>query len=130
MRKTIFTVGLVLALLICAPASRAQNDKPEPMPHFYRLKLVVEELDGAGKIINNRSYSTDISTKKGSRDPSIRAQSRVPYIQDIKANGTKGTSYYEVGANFDVRDVIEVSGQLALSIQADISSYAFMEVLE
>lgn len=135
MRKTIVAICMLLVSLSCVPASRAQNDNPhatagaQATPHFYRLKLVVEELDEAGKITNSRSYSTDASTKEESR-PSIRAQSRVPYIANIYADGKKSTQYYDVGANFDIHAVTEVGGQFAFSINADISSYAFMTTLQ
>jgi hypothetical protein len=133
MRKTIVAICMLLASLACVPASRAQNDNPQSVAkdvqiHFYRLKLVVEELDEAGKITNNRSYSTDVSTKGDAPHASIRARSQVPYVGATSADGKKTFSYYDVGANFDISRVTAVDSQFAFNISGDISSYAFMYI--
>jgi hypothetical protein len=131
MRKTIIAICMLLVSLACVPASHAQNESPQPAAkpevqiHFYRLKLVVEELDEAGKITNSRSYSTDASTNEESR-PSIRAHSNVPYIRTVNSNGSKDVALYDAGTNFDIHGVKEVGGQLAFSISADISFFGSM----
>lgn len=125
MRKTIFAVCLLLASLACAPATRAQNEglppasaQPQPPVHFYHLKLVVQDLDADGKVINSRSYSTSISTKGGNHS-SIRVRTRIPV-----ATGGNNFSYSEIGNNFDIRDATEIGGQLAFWASADITTEA------
>jgi len=122
MRKTLFALSLLLASLASAPASSAQNDnaKPTVPNHFYHLKLVLQELDADGKVINSRSYSTTISTEKNSRG-SIRARTRIPV--STNSQDPKQLDWVEVGSNFDVNNVNELDRQLSFHISADITSY-------
>jgi hypothetical protein len=126
MRKAIFAFSLLLASLACAPALSAQDDgaqstiKPATPSHFYHLKLVLQNLDADGKVVNSRTYSTTISTERGTRD-SIRAQTRIPVNTDTQ--NTKQLTWVDVGSNFDVDRINELDRQLAFHINADITSY-------
>lgn len=129
MRKTIFVVCLLLASLACMPAASAQDNNAqsagksaEPV-HFYRLKLVVQELNADGKITNSRSYSTIISTDLRSQRPnSIRTKTQVP--ESTSTIQKQDFTYVNVEANFDIHDMKEFGHQLSFHISADISSYA------
>lgn len=124
MRKTIFVLCVLLAASAYTPALRAQDNntqstaKPAEPPHFYHLKLVVQELDADGKITNSRSYFTTVSTDKYSHN-SIRTTSRVP----VPAGAGGGYRYEDVGINFDVHGVHEYGRQLSLDIQAVVDGY-------
>ena len=84
---------------------------------FYKLDFVVKEVEGA-KVLNSRAFSAVVQVDTpgmNSQSGSIRAGSKVP------VNG----QYYDVGVNIDVQRVKEVqSGDLALSVSADLSSTA------
>jgi hypothetical protein len=115
MRKTMQTFTLLLALLACAPAF-AQEQGPQLPTHFYRVSLIVQEVDSSNKPTNSRIYTTTVSTARDSRG-TIRTGSRVPVMR------TGGYDYVDVGINFDVHDVHEFDRNLSLNIKADISSY-------
>ncbi len=134
MRKTIFVVCVLLASLACAPAASAQDnqsqssDKATEPAHFYRLKLVVQELDADGKITNSRSYSTTVSTNDKDCCNSIRTGSQIPIATSSSISTGSGTpanvqfQYVDVGTNFDIHDVHELGQQLSLHIKAAIKS--------
>ena len=92
--------------------AQVERSKDEPQK-FYRLDFVVKEV-ADGKVINNRSYSTIISTR---RPGSIRTGSKLQYQM---AQG----QYQEVnvGVNIDCQSPREIEGQLALNVVADVSS--------
>lgn len=137
MRKTIFVVCVLLASLACAPAASAQDNQSQSAgkttepPHFYHLKLVVQELDAAGKVTNSRSYFTTISTGKElgyNANNSIRTESRMPMASGTFSTGGPSVmdtqfQYINVGTNFDIHDVHELGQQLSLHVKADISSF-------
>lgn len=136
MRKIMFIfsvlfVSLALphaALAQDAPAQSANKTAGEPPVHYYHLNLVVQQLGADGKPINSRSYSTTVTTdRQGSGTNFIRNSSQVrvesgTYIEDGKTK----TSYefFDIGINFDVRDVREVGHQLSLHIKAEVNGYA------
>lgn len=141
MRKTVLLCTLLLSMLTLPALARAQDaDKPsepvtavepakaaEPAPHFYHLVFVVQELDGAGKPVNSRSYTTSVSSDRGFRG-SLRTGSRIP-IATGSSSGVTTTAvvqfqYIDVGVNFDVSKVTEVNGKLALFLGIEISSIA------
>jgi hypothetical protein len=125
MRRTIFVVSVLLAALACPPASRAQDNntqsaaKPAEPPHFYHLKLVVQELDADGKITNSRSYSTTISTDRQLGPVSIRTESNVPGPNTPGALRT-----IHIDAKFDINNnVHEYGRQLSFRIESVVDSY-------
>ncbi len=135
MRKTVLLCTLFLSMLTLPTLVRAQDaDKPaepakaaEPAPHFYHLVFVVQELDGAGKPVNSRSYTTSASSDRGFRG-SLRTGSRIP-IATGSSNGVTTTAviqfqYVDVGVNFDIRRAEDVNGKLGLFIDTEISSIA------
>jgi hypothetical protein len=103
-----------------------------PPEHFYHLDFVVEDLNAEGKVVNSRSYSTAISTSTR-RSMSIRSGSKIPIATgSYGGDGKEGSSalvntqyqYVDVGADFDIHDVHEVSSQLAFDVTAALSSVA------
>jgi len=103
-----------------------------PPEHFYHLDFVVEDLNADGKVVNSRSYSTTVSTaSRGTM--SIRSGTKIPIItgsysggdgKDVNSQVNTQFQYVDVGANFDVHDAHEVSGQLAFDLTATLSSVA------
>jgi hypothetical protein len=87
---------------------------------FYRLDFVTKELDD-NKLINSRNYSLIVAEKATNEGNSIRTGSRVPVASG--ANPTQYT-YVDLGVSIDCRSVREVSGQLTLTVSADISTAA------
>lgn len=103
-----------------------------PPEHFYHLDFVVEDLNAEGKVVNSRSYSTAISTSTH-RSMSIRSGSKIPIATgSYGGDGKEGSpalvntqyQYVDVGADFDIHDVHEVSSQLAFDVTAALSSVA------
>jgi hypothetical protein len=142
MQKT--TIACILLLVTAGFGHKAlAQDQPNtqqpkaqeaaPPEHFYHLDFVVEDLNAEGKVVNSRSYSTAISTN-GHGTMSIRSGSKIPIATgSYSASGEdKGTSpvvntqfqYIDVGADFDVHDVHEVSSQLAFDLTTVLSSVA------
>jgi len=105
---------MMAALLLGGGICYAQ---PEQAWKFYKLDFAVKEVEGA-KVLNSRAFSTIVQMDPpGSRAEagSIRTGSKVPVT-----NG----SYIDVGVNIDCRSLKEVQGDLALSVNADLSSTA------
>jgi hypothetical protein len=101
-----------------------------PPEHFYHLDFVVEDLNADGKVVNNRSYSTTVSTTSHGT-MSIRSGSKIPIITGSSSDGKEPSAsvntqfqYIDVGADFDIRDVHEVTSQLAFDVTAALSSVA------
>lgn len=143
MRKT--TIVSILLLVITAFAHRSlAQDQPSnqspgahesaPPEHFYHLAFVIEDVNAEGKVVNSRSYSTVVSTNAHGRTMSIRSGSKVPFATGSYSGGGDGKDasaavnvqyqYEDVGADFDIREVHEVSGQLAFDVTAVLSSVA------
>ena len=125
MRKIVFLSSLLLASLACMPTLAQDNSSPQPASnapeppiHFYRVNLVVQEVDSNGKPTNSRTYATTVSTDKF-RSGTIRAGSKVPIPSDRNGNFT----YIDIGNNFDMRDVREFNRNLSINVKAEISSY-------
>jgi hypothetical protein len=99
--------------------------QPEQPVHYYHLDLVVQELGENGKPVNSRTYSCTVSTAHNERD-SVRIGSRVPIATGSVpiGNGQVNTQfqYQDVGVNFDVSEVHEVGGKLAMSLGAELNS--------
>jgi hypothetical protein len=93
--------------------------------HYFRLNLVVEELDGAGKVVNARTFVTSTATTAGYMQE-IRTGSRIPIPVSGSAGSAEPTQwqYIDVGVNFDVSNVKESGEKLGFRLGADISSLA------
>jgi hypothetical protein len=119
-------IGLVVAVLafVAAPmwvmAQEGQGTAAAPQ-HYYRLNLVVEDLDGAGKVVNARTFVTTATTTTGYTQE-IRTGSKIPI--PIGGGNSPVWEYMDVGVNFDVRDVKESGEKLGFRLGADISSLA------
>jgi hypothetical protein len=137
MRKFALMSSLLLFALALPPLARAQDaDKPvedaktaEDAPNYYHLVFVVQELDAAGKPVNSRTYTTNVSTDP-KHSGSIRTGSRIPIATGAFASGgEKGQvetqfQYIDVGVNFDIRRIEDVRHELGIDLAAEISSVA------
>src|SRR5262245_38725627 len=104
--KTCLHLSLVVFSLAAALPCFAQEERPA-QPPFYKIDIVVKELDG-GKAVNSRAYSSLVSqTERGS----IRTGNRVPVST---APNTTSFQYFDVGINLDFKVVRELSDRLAL----------------
>jgi hypothetical protein len=140
MRKSILATCILLAALAGPAISLAQDDqkpKEEAKPagsrsaepiHFYRLTLIVQEVDANGKPFNSRSFVTTISTDRNISPGRIRSSASVPYPTQTVTDATSGKEhavqieYMKTGINFDLRNVQELGHQVSFFIDADISS--------
>ena len=91
MRKSGLAVA-VLAFLV-APvwvmAQEGQSAAAAPQ-HYFRLNLVVEDLDAGGKVENTRTFVTTVATTTG-YPQEIRTGSRIPMpvgAGPVKRNGS------------------------------------------
>jgi hypothetical protein len=124
--------GLAVAVLAIAVApvwvmaQEAGQGAAAPQ-HYFRLNLVVEDLDGAGKVVNARTFVTSAATTAGYTQE-IRTGSRIPI--PIGGSAVAGSAeptqwqYIDVGVNFDVSNVKESGEKLGFRLGADISSLA------
>jgi hypothetical protein len=136
MRKTTVLFGLlVLGLAIMQKVQAQDSDtiaKPqdagkqaEPPAHFYRLDLVLEQVDADGKPTNSRSYTIAIDTGRSGVGTQIRTGARVPITTGASKEGEISQwQYQDVGVNIDAHGAHDVAGKLTLSLAADVSSVA------
>jgi hypothetical protein len=111
MNKRLWILAVVLLM---AGTAFAQAEK-DGATAFYHLDFVTKEMDD-NKLVNARTYSMIISEKSVGN---IRTGTRVPV--PTNANGGQVT-YLDLGVNIDCSHVQEVSGQLTLSVSADIAT--------
>lgn len=102
----------LLALSLTIPAL-AQDLK------FYRLDFAIKELDEA-KVVSVKRYSTLISTDERENGASIRAGSKVPY--QVTTPAGMQHNFVDVGVNIDCQKIKESGSQLAVQVNAEISS--------
>jgi len=138
MRKIVISCFLLLILPFASrafaqdePQTQATNKAPEtakapePPAHYYHLDFVVQEVGENGKPVNSRTYSCTVSTAPHERD-SVRIGSRVPIATGISGSSNEMVNtqfqYQNIGVNFDVSDVHEVGGKLAMNLGAEVSS--------
>ncbi|HTW47775.1 MAG TPA: hypothetical protein VMD92_07495 [Acidobacteriaceae bacterium] len=122
MKKT--AVSLTLAALaagaVCAGAQEINvnpGSQPKPPDHFYKLNLVVQEMNEAGKVTNERTFVAVVETSGGFTQ-SIRSDDRVP------AGTVTDVQYMRVGVDFDIRDVKDVGSELGFRLSADVNGFA------
>lgn len=145
MRKISLSFVLLMLVAAFAVTARAQDaSKPaqsarsteaaKPPAHFYRLDFVLAEFDDAGKPVNSRSFSTDVSTA-GTRAGSFTVGSKVPIITGTPASKDNASGlatqfqYIDIGVKINARDVHEVGDRLALFLRSEVSSMAAPKVL-
>jgi predicted outer membrane protein len=111
-----------------ATQPQAEATAHQSEAHFFHLKLVVEQVNDAGKIENARSYATTIAAKEPVDDSaqSIRTGARVPIttVQSVSNPSATEFQYIDVGVSFDIRAAREVGSRLGFRLVADISSIA------
>jgi len=131
MRKIAISCFLLLVLPFAGRAF-AQDEQPktsenakqaEPPVHYYHLDFVVQEVGENGKPVNGRTYSCMVSTARGERD-SVRIGSRVP-VATGSSSGSEMVNtqfqYQDVGVNFDVNEVHEIGGKLAMNLGVEVT---------
>jgi hypothetical protein len=102
----------------------AQEEPKRTEGKYYRLDIVVKELDGA-KVINSRAHA--LTVEANSRNSAqVRGGSKVPMatttVSGTGAGVSKQFNFYDIGINIDCREARELPGQLALYVNAEISS--------
>ena len=131
MHKTMIACLLLLATTGFGHKTLAQDQpaqqptkaqEPAPPEHFYHLDFVVEDVNAEGKVVNSRSFSTTVSTVSRGTN-SIRSGSKIPILTGSTGGDTQ-YQYEDVGANFDIRNAHEVSGQIAFELTTTLSSVA------
>lgn len=109
--------AVVLYVAALSAAGRAADDVK-----YYRLEFTVKELE-ADKVTNTRSYATAVSTAESAGVFNIRTGNKVP-IPTGSGTGANNYTYVDVGVNIDCRQIKDLQDQVALTIDADISSAA------
>jgi hypothetical protein len=121
MRKIAILCLVLLTVPHFAPAASAQEAKAAaPEVHYYHLEFVVKELGEDGKVVNSRTYRSDISTASLS---SVRTGTRIPVPVSSKG-GDDQIQYIDIGVNIDCNRAHETPEGLAMEITAEISSLA------
>ena len=126
MRKlaSVYTVLILLTLtLYPAPATAQESKTPEAAApkadaHYYHLEFLLKELDDSGKVINSRTYDTNLATD--GKFSSVRAGTKIP----VRTNDKDEIQYLDLGVNIDCGSAHETPQGLGLHISAEISSIA------
>jgi hypothetical protein len=133
--KRITAVMIFLALAM-VPVGLPAQETAQPGPaspsqaepqHFYRLNLVVKELDETGKAVNSRNYLMTVATEtsKCCAPQIIKTGSRIPIATGTSSNpATTQFQYIDLGVNLDVRNVKDSGDSLRFGLRAEISSVA------
>lgn len=127
MKKTAVLLALfaVTSLPVWAAAQSASASPSANPPRYYHLALVVEQVNGAGRIINSRNYQATVAT--GQLFQSVKTGSRIPIMVAPASNDSSGppqVQYIDLGVSFIIRDVTELNGSLGFRLKADVSSIA------
>jgi hypothetical protein len=122
MRKFALMVAVLAVVMtpvwvIAQEAGQGASSVSKPPEHFYKLTLVVEEVNDAGKVTNARSYLATICTAIN-HPQQIRTGAKIPV-----GNATQ-FEYMNMGVDFDVADVKESGDKLGFNLTADVSSLA------
>lgn len=129
MKKSIATFAAVITLSLLPAAARAQNPPnpvSAPAPHYYHLRVAIEELNAAGQITNTRIYTEIVSTAVG-RDrvwhQQIKTGSKIPIVSGA-AGGNTQFQYIDLGVDLDVLNVKEQPAVLSFELKVEVSSIA------
>jgi hypothetical protein len=99
--------------------AQGESAKSAEQPKYFHLDFVVKELE-SGKVTNSRAYAMTIATDNFRS--SIRTGNKVPI-----STGTGPTSsftYIDVGVNIDCGSAKMIGDELALSVNAEVSTFA------
>jgi len=126
MRKSaLILMGFALFTAAALPQEPKSSDTKAPEArtqaadiHYYRLEFVLKELGDDGRVVNSRTYHTDVSTD--GRNSSVRAGTKIP----IRVDNKDTIQYLDVGVNIDCNNARETEQGLALQITVEISSLA------
>jgi hypothetical protein len=129
MKKAAFLLAaMALAAGSAGALAQDSNSNPpaKPPDHFYKLNLVVQETNDAGKVTNERTFVTLVETGSNFTQ-SVRADGRVPVTV---ASGT-GISYEyrDVGVDFDIHDVKEIGTALSLRLGVNVNGVSAPQTL-
>ena len=111
--------GTVRAQEAKASENKPSETKPQTEVHYYRLEFVLKELGEDGRVVNSRTYHTDVSTQPG-RYSQVRTGTKIP----IRTNDKNEIQYLDLGVNIDCDSVHETPQGVGLHISAEISSIA------
>jgi hypothetical protein len=128
MRKSVLinSVLILLCLSVFAAAATPQEGKspeaqvsaPKPEAHYYRLEFVLKELGEDSRVVNSRTYHTDVAT--GGRFSQVRTGTKIP----VRTNDKGEIQYIDLGVNIDCDSAHETPQGLGLHISTEISSIA------
>ncbi len=111
---------IVIALIAAVPAIAQQTPAKQEVS-FYRLDLVLRELEDT-KLMNTRSYSMWLSSGEGrGGGASVRAGNETPIVNTTAGEKPASVSYRTVGVNLDCRLAESDSGPI-LQMNGSISS--------
>ncbi len=121
-------VSLILVALLAAVPMMAQQPAPaKPEESFYRLDLVLRELED-GKVINARSYSMWLASGEGrGGGASIRAGNDIPMVRTVQTDKPADITYRNVGVNIDCRLSESASGPV-LTMNGSIANVVAPEL--
>lgn len=108
-----------LLLIVCLTSPTWAQDTIK----FFRLDFVIKELD-ENKITSAKTYSTFMSTDDRKRATQIRTSNKIAY-----ASAPNSFQFLDVGVNIDCTRLQELNGQLALELQAEVSSIPGGEIV-
>lgn len=132
-RIPILAAALLFAatpLYLRAQDTNQSQASAQPPAHFYQLKLVVEELDSAGRITNTRTYQTTMSTGAKSPSQSLKTGSRVPVATGSYTGAHAGAvenvqfQYIDLGVDARFEHAEEVGNSLDFHLRLEVSSMA------
>ena len=130
LRKSVLATTMMMAALAlamvqlgAAQADATKSPEAEKAAGAYRLDYTLSELED-GKKINSRQYS--MNSRSGDWNE-IKIGSRVP----VETKGEEW-QYLDVGTNIrckllDQTDMASLGGNVALSVNADLSNFAIPE---
>src|SRR5579863_6458237 len=120
MKKTMVLFAVVTLAFFAGCLKAQETGQTSNSPHHYKLNLVVEQINDAGKIANNRAFVVVIGNgPAGGYPQSIRTGEKIPI-----ATGANQFTYLDIGVNFDIRHVSENGGGVSFELSADVSSVA------
>jgi hypothetical protein len=126
MRKSaLILMGFALFTAAAMPQEPKSSDAKAPEArtqaadiHYYRLEFVLKELGEDGRVVNSRTYYTDVAT--AGRSSQVRAGTKIP----VRTNDKGEIQYIDLGVNIDCDSVRETPQGLGLHLSTEISSVA------
>jgi hypothetical protein len=119
----LFSVALFAAPVRAQDAKASDSKPPETRPqadiHYYHLEFVLKELGDDGRVINSRTYHTNISTE--GKFSSVRTGTKIPIRTSDKPDNV---TYLDVGVSIDCSGARDTAQGLSMQISTEISSLA------